>query len=232
MSELAHLMRDAGIGRPRAMLFDLGVSSLQLDRAERGFSFAADGPLDMRMDPERERTAADIVNAWDEADLADLFFYEGGETRSRAVARAIVESRRRAPFLRTAALADQIAGALGSRSPRAGKVHPATRCFQALRRAVNEEGDELLAGLDAAEEWLEDGGRLVVISFHSGEDRSVKHFLGAGARRGRWKPVTKKPLAPSREEGARNRRARSARLRAGERLRAAEPEHVRRRSMP
>ena len=220
ISELPELLVDAQLGQPTGMLFDLGVSSLQLDQPERGFSFAADGPLDMRMDPTRERTAADIVNVWDEADLADLFYYEGDEKRSRAVARAIVSSRRRAPFLRTSALAELIASEFGG--GKGGKIHPATRCFQALRRAVNEEGDELLAGLAAAEDLLVDGGCLVVISFHSGEDRAVKHFFGEGAREGRWRLLTKKPLSASREESRSNRRSRSARVRAAVRVRAEE----------
>lgn len=220
ISELSSLLQTAELGQPTGMLFDLGVSSLQLDQPERGFSFAADGPLDMRMDPTRERTAADIINNWDEADLADLFYYEGDESRSRSIARAIVQSRRRAPFLRTSALAELIAGEMGG--GKGGKIHPATRCFQALRRAVNEEGEELLSGLDVAEEWLANEGVLVVISFHSGEDRAVKHFFAEGARRGRWRVLTKKPLAADRQESRTNRRARSARVRAAVRVRAAE----------
>lgn len=220
-SELGRTIRKERIGRPVGMLLDLGASSLQLDSAERGFSFREDGPLDMRMDPERERTAAEIVNRWDESDLADLFYYEGDERRARAVARAIVEARRRAPFQRTAALADLIARVVG-KTPGPGRIHPATQCFQALRRAVNEEGEELLAGLSAAEHWLADGGRLAVISFHSGEDRDVKRFFAAGAREGRWRLLTKKPVRPGAEEERVNRRARSARLRVAERLRAAD----------
>ena len=166
------------------MLFDLGVSSLQLDRKERGFSFQSDGPLDMRMDPSRDRTAADIVNGWDEGDLADLFYYEGGETRARARSRGpLAEGRRRAPYLRTGALAEAIASALGPVA-RASKIHPATRVFQALRRAVNEEGEELIAGLAAAERLLAPGGTLVVVGFHSGEDREVKRFFAEGSREG------------------------------------------------
>jgi 16S rRNA (cytosine1402-N4)-methyltransferase len=216
MARMSELIREEGIGRPVAVLLDLGASSLQLDSKERGFSFLVDGPLDMRMDPTRERTAADIVNHWDESDLADLFFYEGDETHSRAIAKAIVKSRRRAPFLRTAALSEVIAGAAG---PRRGKTHPATRSFQALRRAVNEEGEQLLGALDAAEWWLADAGRLVVISFHSGEDGAVKRFFADGAKRGRWEIVTKKPVSASRSEIAKNRRSRSAQVRAASRKR-------------
>ena len=186
------------MGRVSGMLLDLGASSLQLDTPERGFSFSADAPLDMRMDPDRPRTAADIVNRWDEDDLADLFFHEGGETRSRRVAAAIVEARRRAPLLRTLALADLIERTLGR-----AKLHPATRVFQALRRAVNEEGEELGAGLAVARDWLVDGGRLAVISFHSGEDAVVKRFLSEGAAEGEWRLAGRKPLRPGQAEVAR-----------------------------
>jgi 16S rRNA (cytosine1402-N4)-methyltransferase len=199
------------------LLLDLGVSSLQLDRPERGFSFQADGPLDMRMDPSRARTAADIVNRWDEADLADLFYHEGGERRSRRIAKAVCEARRRAPFLRTAALAETIANAVGARA--GGKIHPATKCFQALRRAVNEEGEELIRGLDSAERLLSDGGRLAIISFHEGEDRVVKHFLAEGAREGRWHLPARKPIVADHTEVRGNPRARSAKLRRAVRTR-------------
>lgn len=218
MSGLKEALAEEGVASPLCVLFDLGVSSMQLDRPARGFSFTQDGPLDMRMDPSRERTAADIVNAWDEADLADLFYYEGGERGARRVARTIVEGRRGAPFLRTLALAERVALALGRRAG-AGRIHPATRTFQALRRAVNQEGEELTAGLRASEEVLAAGGRLVVISFHSGEDGVVKRFLAEGSRRGAWRLLTKRPLSPAEAEKSANRRARSARLRAAERLR-------------
>jgi len=218
LSTLDRVLHEEGVTRVVGVLLDLGASSLQLDHDARGFSFAVDAPLDMRMDPDRPRTAADIVNRWDEEDLADLFLYEGGEPRARRVARAIVESRRRAPFLRTLALADLVERTLGRGGSRA-HLHPATRVFQALRRAVNEEGEELRAGLGLAENWLVDGGRLAVISFHSGEDGAVKRFLAEGARAGRWELVTRKPLRPSPEELQRNRRARSAVLRAAIRRR-------------
>lgn len=217
MSELSESIRKGLDQRPIGILMDLGVSSMQLDRPERGFSFDIDGPLDMRMDPTRDRTAADIVNTWDESDLADLFFYEGDETRARRIAKGIVQARRRAPFKRTAALAELIAQAKGGGG---GKTHPATLSFQALRRAVNEEGEELNAGLAAAEDALEDRGLLAVISFHSGEDRLVKHYFAQGVREGRWELALKKPLSATREETQRNRRSRSARLRAAWRTRA------------
>lgn len=215
-SRLADVLDEEGVSRVSAVLLDLGASSLQLDTPERGFSFQADAPLDMRMDPDRPRTAADIVNRWDEADLADLFFHEGGETRSRRVAAAIVQARRRAPLLRTLALADLIERTLGR-----AKLHPATRVFQALRRAVNEEGEELEAGLCVARDWLVEGGRLAVIAFHSGEDAVVKRFLAEGAAAGQWRLQSRKPARASQSELARNRRARSAVLRVAQRARCA-----------
>jgi 16S rRNA (cytosine1402-N4)-methyltransferase len=172
----------------------------------------------MRMDPTRARTAAEIVNHWDEADLADLFFHEGGDRRARRIARAIVEARRRAPFLRTGALADLIAHV----APASGKTHPATRSFQALRRAVNEEGEELIAALAAAESSLDHGARLAVISFHSGEDGVVKRFFARGARLGAWRILTRKPIVPGREEQRANRRSRSAAMRVAERVHGVE----------
>jgi len=217
VSEVGRVLAQAGSPALVGMLLDLGVSSMQLDEPARGFSFQHDGPLDMRMDPRRDRSAADIVNHWDEKDLADLFFFEGGETRSRAVARAIVEARRRAPFLRTGALADLIDNLL-RQGARAGKIHPATLCFQALRRAVNEEGEELRAGLAAAERHLVPGGILAVISFHSGEDRETKRFLAEAERQGRFESLTRTPIEASPAERAANPRSRSARLRAARRL--------------
>ena len=216
ISRLHALLSRAGIESAVGVLYDLGACSAHFDQAERGFSFQADGPLDMRMDPDRQRTAADVVNNWDEADLADLFYYEGGERRSRQIARAIVEARRRVPFQRTSALAEVVAVACGHRARR---IHPATRVFQALRRAVNAEGDELIHGLKIAERMLVDEGRLVVISFHSGEDGVVKRFLQERARERIWQLVTKKPLGPGATERRSNPRARSARLRCAGRTR-------------
>ena len=215
ITELSRFMRKHRCERPIGWLMDMGVSSLQLDRPSRGFSFQADGPLDMRMDPTRERTAADIVNTWDEADLADLFFHEGGERRSRSIAAELVRQRRRVPFRRTGALAQIVEGVVGGGG---GKTHPATRVFQALRRAVNEEGEELVQGLEAAETWLAERGVLAVISFHSGEDRVVKRFFASGADRQRWSLLTPGPVKPSRDEVRGNPRSRSACLRAGLRL--------------
>ena len=210
---------DSAVG----VLYDLGANSLHFDRAERGFSFSADGPLDMRMDPERRRTAADIVNTWDEEDLADLFYHEGGERHSRRIAHAIVQARRRVPFLRTAALADTISEAAGRRG---GRIHPATRSFQALRRAVNEEGEELQHGLMVAERILANDGRLVVLTFHSGEDGVVKRFLQERVRGGFWRLANKKPLGPGVAERRANPRARSARLRCAVRKRTEQQDEA------
>jgi 16S rRNA (cytosine1402-N4)-methyltransferase len=209
-SELEEVCARAGFHRLVGCLFDLGTSSMQLDRAERGFSFTADGPLDMRMGPDERRTAADIVNRWDEADLADLLYHEGGERRSRRIAKAIVEARRRAPFLRTLALADVVERAVGG----SGRVHAATKTFQALRRAVNQEAEELRSALLWAEAALAPGGRLVCLTFHSGEDGEVKRFLARGVREGRWSLWNRRALEPQRNEVRRNPRSRSARLRA------------------
>jgi 16S rRNA (cytosine1402-N4)-methyltransferase len=200
--------------RPDGILLDLGVSSAQLDEAERGFSFQSDGPLDMRMDRTEGRTAADIVNRTPEAALADLIHEYGEEPRARRVARAIARARERGPLTRTLELAD-VARRAAFRSRRPG-LHPATRTFQALRIAVNRELDRLGEALEALALTLAAGGRLAVISFHSLEDREVKQAFRRLAGEG-FQVLTRKPLRPSHEEVARNPRARSARLRAVER---------------
>jgi len=220
-SHLHARLSESGLGPIVGFLLDLGANSLHFDRPERGFSLQVDGPLDMRMDPTRTRTAADIVNQWDEEDLADLFYYEGDERHSRALARAVVQARLRTPFARTLPLADLMAQALGG-GPR-GRIHPATRAFQALRRAVNEEGEELRAGLRTAERWLADGGRLAVITFHSLEDGFVRRVLQERARGGFWRLATKKPLGPGAAERRANPRARSALLRIAARTLATLP---------
>jgi 16S rRNA (cytosine1402-N4)-methyltransferase len=221
-SRLYPRLAEAGIAPVVGFLLDIGANSLHFDHPARGFSLQADGPLDMRMDPTRTRTAADIVNRWDEEDLADLFYYEGDERNSRAIAHAIVESRGRAPFVRTLPLAELIAecSARGGRGGSRGRIHPATRCFQALRRAVNEEGEELRHGLCVAERVLVEGGRLAVITFHSLEDGFVRKVLQERAREGCWQLATKKPLGPGAAERRANPRARSALLRCAVRVRA------------
>lgn len=217
ISELGGLIASGAApfeGQPAWMLFDLGVASLHLDERERGFSFLADAELDMRMDRRRERTAADIVNTWSEEDLANLFYEEGDERRSRSAAKAIVEARRRTPIRRTLLLADIVERAVGG----SGKIHGATRVFQALRREVNREGAELEAALELARAELRPGGVVAVISFHSGESRVVKRWMAHEAREGRFELLWKKPRRASEAERRSNPRARSAELRAARRL--------------
>ncbi|MBC7768274.1 MAG: 16S rRNA (cytosine(1402)-N(4))-methyltransferase RsmH [Phycisphaerales bacterium] len=208
------------------VVFDLGVSSFQLDEAERGFSFQADADLDMRMEKEGP-SAADAVNGLSEVALADLIYRYGEDDESRRIARAIVQARAAAPITRTLAFAKLVEDSVGGR--RGARTHPATKTFQALRLLVNDELGELARGLSAAERALKPGGRLVVVSFHSLEDRMVKLFLTARAdaqgRGSRYAPdlpperapsfalERKRATAPSDEETARNPRARSASLR-------------------
>lgn len=230
-SRMESVLAQAGVDRVDAVVFDLGVSSFQLDEAARGFSFQQAGPLDMRMDPEGGMSAAEIVNRYDEKRLARLLKTLGEEPAARRIARAIVAARRKAPITTTAELAEIIARAVGRRPGQ--RIHPATRSFQALRIAVNRELSELAAGLSAAERLLAPGGRLVVVAFHSLEDRIVKQFLRARSQEvGRRLPheelagpvrapsfrlLLRGALKPGEDEVARNPRARSARLRAAER---------------
>lgn len=206
------------------VVLDLGVSSMQLDQPERGFSFMKDGPLDMRMS-RSGRSAADLVNRADEADLADILFQYGEERASRSLARAIVAARALAPFETTGQLVKTIETCLPRSKP--GQSHPATRSFQAIRIAVNDEFGELIEGLEAAERALKPGGKLVVVSFHSLEDRIVKRFMqsrsssGGGGSRYAPENVTEIPtfhklskaIRADKDELAENPRARSARLR-------------------
>lgn len=207
------------------VVLDLGVSSMQLDLAERGFSFLRDGPLDMRMS-QSGPSAADLVNEASEANLADILFLYGEERASRRIARAIVRARAEAPITTTLALAEVIEGCLPRAKP--GQSHPATRSFQALRIAVNDEYGELHKGLMAAERALAPGGRLAVVTFHSVEDRMVKRFLqarsGSTGRANRYAPeieevapqftlAHRRAIAPNDAELAQNPRARSAKLR-------------------
>lgn len=230
-SEMAEHVAAAGFGRVDGVMLDIGVSSMQLDEAERGFSFSADGPLDMRME-QSGPSAADVVNGLGEKELAAVIWLLGEEKRSRAIAKAIVKQRAERRFTRTGELADLVARVLGGR--REAK-HPATRTFQALRVFVNRELDELVKGLFAAEEVLKEGGRLVVVSFHSLEDRIVKRFLAAasatsaGVSRHRPERTVMEPAftllkwrgsAPDAAQIAANPRSRSARLRAAVRTAA------------
>jgi 16S rRNA (cytosine1402-N4)-methyltransferase len=200
---------------PQGVFIDMGVSSMQLDEAARGFSFNAEGPLDMRMDPTQGFTAADLVNRLPEHELADLIYRWGEEHASRRIARAIVDTRRRRHLTTTTELAEVVRRSAG-RSRRPG-LDPATKTFQALRIHVNGELEGLGAALERIAGVLAPGGRLAVIAFHSLEDREVKHTMRALAPRG-FRVLTKKPVRPGEEETRRNPRARSAKLRAIERI--------------
>jgi len=197
------------------ILADIGVSSLQLDNPARGFSFQAEGPLDMRMNPHAERTAEQVVNEVDEVTLANLIYEFGEERRSRRIARAIVRSR---PIRSTAELADVISAAARPMNQAERRIHPATRTFQALRIFVNRELDDLRELLQAAPRIVKPGGRVVVISFHSLEDRIVKDAIREGAKQSQYRILTKKPVTAEQEEIDRNPRSRSAKLRAAERI--------------
>ena len=228
--ELEQLLGAEGVSAVDGVALDLGVSSMQFDQSERGFSFRASGPLDMRME-KSGRSAGDLVNESDERDLADIFWRYGEERKSRRVAKAIVERRRAKRIETTGELADIVRRAVGPSAK--DESDPATRAFQALRIAVNDELAELERGLAAAEQVLAPGGRLAVVSFHSLEDRAVKDFVRAragrmpapsrhapprGAQRTTLREVTRKPMLPSAAEVAGNPSARSARLRVAEKV--------------
>ena len=233
---LAEIAAETGITAADAVLLDLGISSFQLSASERGFSFLADGPLDMRMDPAAPLTAAEIVNEWPQEALADVIFRYGEEPRSRRIAAAISRAR---PLNSTGELAEVVSRALGGKQGK--RTHPATQVFQALRIAVNDELGALVAVLPQIVTLLAGGGRLAIITFHSLEDRIVKQFiqretrdciceldartrrqLGAAActcnHRATLKAVTKKPISPTEAEIKLNPRSRSAKLRIAERL--------------
>ena len=196
------------------LLADLGISSMQLSDAARGFSFQAEGPLDMRMNPRSERTADQVVNHLDERTLADVIYEFGEERRSRRIARAIVRAR---PIRSTAHLAQIVAAALPAMKHK--RIHPATTTFQAIRIFVNRELEDLRSLLETAPQvLLPSTGRLVVISFHSLEDRMVKDAMREGAKNGVYRLLTKKPVTASEAEVDRNPRARSAKLRAAEKV--------------
>ncbi len=228
--DLARLARRHGFDPADGILFDLGLSSDQLADPARGFSFQQPGPLDMRFDPTQGQSAAVIVNTWSEDELAELFWRFGEEPRARAIARAIVAERAREPIETTTQLAQLVERVVGRRRER---IHPATRVFQALRIAVNRELEVLEPALEQAVELLRPGGRLVVIAFHSLEDRIVKQFFRREAAQcicppgtpvcvcghvPRLRVLTPRAVRPSAEEVARNPRSRSARLRAAERV--------------
>ena len=211
--DISTLSKQAGVTSADGILLDIGVSSLQLDDPQRGFTFREEGPLDMRMDQETGETAADIVNTLKERDLADLIFKYGEERLSRKIARMLVEKR---PFTTTTELAEVLVQAYPL-ALRHKRPHPATRTFQALRIAVNDELGALEQGLDGALELLAPGGILAVITFHSLEDRIVKYRFRAAAENG-FKILTKRPTTPSAEEMAINPRSRSAKLRGIQRV--------------
>ena len=233
-SNLAEICAAQGFAAVDGVVMDVGVSSMQLDEAERGFSFRLGGPLDMRMGRDGP-TAADVIASASETDLANIIYIFGEERHSRAVARAIVAARKEAPVTTTRALAAIVTKVVRSKP---GEIHPATRTFQALRIFVNEELDELHLALAAAERVLKPGGRLVVVSFHSLEDRIVKNFFAERGKAGggsRHLPeitqaapsfviLTKRPVKPDDAEISANPRARSAKLRAAERTQA--PAHA------
>jgi 16S rRNA (cytosine1402-N4)-methyltransferase len=233
-SRLAEICAAQGVPAVDGVVMDIGVSSMQLDEAARGFSFRNDGPLDMRMGHDGP-TAADVIARASETELADVIYLFGEERHSRSVARAIVAARKHTPVITTRALADIVAKAVRSKP---SDIHPATRTFQALRIFVNQELEELHLALGAAERVLKAGGRLVVVSFHSLEDRIVKNFLNERARSSggsRHRPevaqlapsfvvLTRRAVTPDDEEIAKNPRARSAKLRAAARTDA--PAHA------
>lgn len=195
------------------IIADLGVSSFHLDTGSRGFSFRQEAELDMRMDRRQNLTAGEIINEWEEAELADIFYKYGEERLSRRIAKAIVEKR---PFQTTTELAEAISRCV-PRTYRYGRIHPATRAFQGLRIAVNQELASLETFLDRAPTWLKLGGRIAIISFHSLEDRLVKHTLRNSSL---LKVLTKKPITPQEDEIEQNVRSRSAKLRIAERQEA------------
>jgi 16S rRNA (cytosine1402-N4)-methyltransferase len=233
-SNLAEVCAAQGISFVDGVVMDVGVSSMQLDEADRGFSFRLGGPLDMRMGHDGP-TAADVIAKASEADLANIIYIFGEERHSRSVARAIVAARKEAPILTTRQLADIVGKVVWSKP---GEIHPATRTFQGLRIFVNAELDELYLALSAAERVLKPGGRLVVVSFHSLEDRIVKNFVSDRSKAGRgsrhlpetakaapsFDILTKRPVTPDDAEISANPRARSAKLRAAERTDA--PAHA------
>jgi len=216
-ASFAELAGHVAAGSADGLLADLGVSSMQLEDAGRGFSFQADGPLDMRMNTHSGLTAEQVVNRFDERELADAIYEFGEERRSRRIARAIVRAR---PITTTAQLAQVVSAAARPMNQAERRIHPATRTFQALRILVNRELEDLqvLLRADAAPQVLRAGGRLVVISFHSLEDRIVKDALRDGARDGVYRLLTKKPVTADEAEIDRNPRSRSAKLRAAEKL--------------
>ena len=218
-SDIDQVLADLGLDKVDVILADLGLSSAQLDDPQRGFTFQADAALDMRMDKSLRTTAADLVNSLPETELADLLFNLGDERFSRKIARAIYQARHQGRITRTFQLANLIARALGvDPEHRSGRIHPATRTFMALRIAVNREFahlEQLLAKVPAI---LAPGGRIGVISFHSGEDRLIKVSFQEGKQQGFYEILTRKPITPTEEQIQQNPRSRSAKLRVARRV--------------
>jgi 16S rRNA (cytosine1402-N4)-methyltransferase len=215
-SKIAEVAHELGIPKVDGVLADLGVSSMQLDQSARGFSFREAGPLDMRMDAEGELMADEIVNQWSEKEIADLLYREADEHDSRRIAKAIVRAR---PLRDTAHLATTVAGARKQWGRQ--RLHPATKTFLALRIAVNREMEELGQFLSRTPATINPGGRWVVLSYHSREDRLVKHAFQEGERAGTLRVLTRHVIQPSEAEQANNPRSRSAKLRCAEILAAA-----------
>jgi 16S rRNA (cytosine1402-N4)-methyltransferase len=215
--DVHQVLLSISFGSFQAALLDLGYSSLEIDDAARGFSFRNDGPLDMRFDRKQEKTAAQIINSNTLEDLSRIFTEFGEEREARRIAEAIVTERRRERIVSTLRLAEIIYSAV-SPYRRHQRVHPATKVFQALRIATNDELDNVRQGLEALFTQLDDGGRLAVISFHSLEDRLVKRYFREQVRAGRAKDIIRKPISASQEEIERNPRSRSAKLRCIEKI--------------
>ncbi|MCL4503740.1 MAG: 16S rRNA (cytosine(1402)-N(4))-methyltransferase RsmH [Deltaproteobacteria bacterium] len=228
--QLGELLEEANVDGVDGILLDLGLSSRQLQTSGRGFSFQGDEPLDMRFNPENGGvTAAQLLNRSPQATLEKIFWEYGEEPRARRLARLVVEARRRRSFRTTQQLVDVIKQAMGPGWRSRGRLHPATRVFQALRIAVNRELEQITDFLEQAPGWLVEGGRLVVIAYHSLEDRLVKEKMAAWDRAGIMARLTRKPLAPAQEEISRNPRARSAKLRIAEKtvtVAVQEKDHV------
>ncbi|MFQ5424204.1 MAG: 16S rRNA (cytosine(1402)-N(4))-methyltransferase RsmH [Phycisphaerae bacterium] len=218
-SDLGSVLDDMGVIGVDRILADLGLSSNQIADASRGFSFDVDGPLDMRLDPSQSTTAADLVNGLPEQPLADLLYIQSQERHSRRISRRICEARRRGRLNSTVELARLVESAVGQRAAsRSRRIHPATRTFMALRMAVNRETEVLQHLLTQAADHLVSGGRIAMISFHSGEDRIVKQDFRGRFRQGAYRLLTRKPIVAGLDERRRNPRSRSAKLRVAERV--------------
>lgn len=218
-ADIDEVLADLGVEKADAILADLGLSSPQLEDANRGFSFLVDGPLDMRIDKSLRTTAADLVNSLPEKELADLLYNLGDERFSRKIARAIYQSRHQGRISTTGTLARLIARTLNvDPDSHPGRIHPATKTFMALRIAVNREFETLEHLLDKAPNLLKIGGRIAVISFHSGEDRLIKVSFQQGRQQGYYEILTRKPITPTEDEIRQNPRSRSAKLRAAQRM--------------